>query len=105
MFDLQFPNPLGVCAALRYLHFGHRLPVNEDLHRCCQSRLAHPMEPVQENLLRNANGTDAVIWVLRINDISDREVFASLGSTQAGLKSKAPDFGIDLRPAQGSQII
>ena len=57
-------------------------------------------EPVLENLLRNANVAEAVTCALRINEVTGCEVFATLDSTEDGVKTNAADFGIDLRSLQ-----
>ena len=58
---------------------------------------APSMEAALENLLRNASIAESVIWALRINEITDCEVFSSLDSPEDGLKTNTADFGIDHR--------
>ena len=55
-----------------------------------------PLEPAFENLLRSSNVHEDVINALRMEEISDREMFISLDPTEEGLAKSARDaFGID----------
>ena len=47
-------------------------------------------------LLRNVEVHETIIIALRLNVITDCETFAGFGETEAGMKSNAADFGVDL---------
>ena len=65
------------------------------------------LQPTFENLLRSLNVHDTIISALRINDNTDRDTFAGLDVSEAGLKTNAKYFGLDfingeVRPEEGS---
>ena len=55
-----------------------------------------PLEPALANLLRTANLHEDVLNALRVEKILDREMLASLDTTEEGLAESAKDaFGVD----------
>ena len=57
---------------------------------------APQLEPAFEHLLRNSSVHESVISTLRVNAITDRDIFVNMFDSEAALKEGASDLGFDL---------
>ena len=62
--------------------------------------MATLMEPALEELLRQVNLHDDVIWKFRINELCDREICVTIDTDESALRENMKtDFGLD--PTKG----